>query len=225
MFNVSSNINEVLGYTARLSSQFNFAVASALTETVKTVRNEMPAALDRELHMPTRYTKAGFFFVGARKDALVAHVGIKDAQAKYLHYQIYGGDRFPNRKALKLPGQVKLDDSGNIPRAELRRLIAEAKRVRKASAKRRVGGTSYTGSSKGVFYGKPANRPELPPGIYRRVQTDDKARFLQPLVLFPAQAAKYKPRFDFFGLSDRIARQTFPQALRRTWARALATAR
>lgn len=227
MLNVSHNVREVLSFTDRLSDQYGFAVASALTQTVKTVQAEMPAEIERQLDRPTQFTKRGFFIQAARKDKLLAVVGVKDVQAKYLQYQIYGGDRYPTRKALKLPGQVQLDESGNIPRAELRRLIAEAKRVRKNSRRSKAGYTSYTGSTKGVFYGKPANRPDLPPGIYRRVEAgeDTKSRFLQPLVLFPAQPAHYQERFDFHGISRRIVLRDFDRNLSRAMARAKATAR
>jgi hypothetical protein len=227
MFSVKHNVREVLSFTDRLSSQYEFAVASALTETVKAVQAAMPVELDKALDRPTQFTKRGFFIVPARKDRLVAVVGVKDQQLRYMQFQIYGGDRYPTRKALKLPGEVKLDASGNIPRAELRRLIAEAKRVRKNSRKARAGYTSYTGKSQGVFYGKPANRPELPAGIYRRVESENgqQGRFLQPLVLFPSQPASYEQRFDFFGIAQRLTLQAFRPTLVKAWARAKATAR
>lgn len=227
MLDVSHNVREVLSFTDRLSDQYAFAVASSLTQSVKTVQAEMPGVMTQQLDRPTEFTRRGFFIQSARKDKLLAVVGVKDAQAKYLQFQIYGGDRYPTRKALKLPGQVQLDASGNIPRAELRRLIAEAKRVRKNSRRSKAGYTSNTGRSKGVFYGKPANRPDLPPGIYRRVEAgEDKAsRFLQPLVLFPAQAAHYEERFDFHGAARRIVLRDFDRTLARNFARAKATAR
>lgn len=225
MLNVSHNVRDVLSFTDRLSSQYAFAVASTLTQAVKTVQAEMPGEMDRQLQRPTQFTRRGFFIQSARKDKLLAVVGVKDAQAKYLQFQIYGGDRYPTRKALKLPGQVQLDESGNIPRSELRRLIAEAKRVRKNSRRAKAGYTSNSGRSKGVFYGKPANRPDLPPGIYRRVEAGQDSRFLQPLVLFPAQVAHYEQRFDFHGISRRIVLRDFDRNLARNFARAKATAR
>lgn len=227
MFSVKTNVDEVIGFVDRLGSQYEFAVASALTQTVREIHAALPAEAEKQLDRPTRFTKAGFYFKRAEKQRLVAVVGVKDKQATYLQWQIYGGDRFPTRKALKLPGEIQLDESGNIKRNDLRRLIAEAKRVRKATRSSRAGYTSYTGRSKGVFYGKPANNPQLPLGIYRRVEADNgqQRRLLQPLVLFPEQKASYKVTFDFMGFCQRQAAVRFTPALRQAWARAKATAR
>ena len=221
---VRDNVRQVLSFTDRLSSQYEFAVASALTNTVKAVRDAMPAEAERALDRPTRFTKGAFFFTRAEKRRLVAVVGVKDLQARYLKFQVYGGSRAPTRKALKLPGEIQLDSSGNIPRQALKRLIAEAKRGR-GKARSPGGKSNYKGKADGLFYGKPANQPDLPAGIYRRVGSVRGQGGLEPVVLFPQQPASYKPLFHFHRIAQRIAQRTFEPELRRAWARARATAR
>ena len=218
---LSSNINEVLGWTARLSPQFQFAAAKALTDTAAIVRNSMPAEAELTLDRPTPYTKGGFYSQGARKDKLFSVVGIKDRQAQYLWWQVEGGTRAPARKALKLPQQIDLNEFGNIPPALIRTLIARAKmgkRATKGQAKR------FGVSSKvDLFYGDPAD--SRPPGIYKRVGVGDQAK-LVPLVLFPARSARYVKRpFDFHQHASRVTLREFGPALDRTWKLAMATAR
>lgn len=227
MIKITSNIAQVLSWTDRLSSQYRFAVAMALTETARTVAKRLPEKAEQDLDKPTPFTLRGFFSERATKADLTATVGVKDQQAQYLRYQIYGGDRYPNRKALKLPGEIALDKHGNIPRNQLRRLIAQAKAARRET--RAAGGkTSYSGKSRGIFYGQPSYRPELPPGVYQRVESitsGQKRRLIVPIVLFQATSAHYAKRFDFENEVRRIVQREFDGALRRAWATAHATAR
>jgi hypothetical protein len=221
LINVSSNIKEVLGYTARLSSQFNFAVASALTETVKTVQAAMPAALEEDLQRPTRFTKSGFYITPARKDRLVATVGVKAAQAMYLRWQVDGGMRTPTRQALRLPSQVQVDGFGNIPAGLIRQLVARAKankRTTKTQAQR-----FGVSQQLDLFYGEPGDG--RPAGIYKRVVISATRHQLVPIIVFPKQAARYTQRFDFRGRARRIVQSTFDATLARTWRKAQATAR
>lgn len=228
MLDIRDNIREVLSFVDRVSDQYPFAVASALTGTMRQVRDAMPAEADKAFEGVTPFTRSAFYFQGASKARLVASVGVKDKQARYLVYQIQGGSRYPTRKALKLPGAIRLDERGNIPPTELRRVIAAAKKARVGARNLRAAGkNSYMGESRGMFYGKPANRPDLPPGVYRRVEVKGKggARFLQPLVLFPAMPAKYERRFDFYGIARTLTLRDFDRNLAESFRRAKATAR
>jgi len=58
---LSSNINEVLGWTARLHPQFEFAAAKALTDTVRLVQKALPAEAEQTLDRPVPFTKSGFY--------------------------------------------------------------------------------------------------------------------------------------------------------------------
>lgn len=222
MLSVKDNIAEVLSWTDRLSRQYEFAVASALSETVKTVALAMPAEVDKVFKGgAVPFTRQAFYFTRADKQRLMAEVGIKRLQAEYLGYQVQGGERRPKRQALRLPSVVQLTGQGNLPAGTIGRLIARAKagkRTTKAQAKR-----FGVSSELDLFYGDPGDG--RPVGIYKRVVISATKHQLIPVVVMPKRSARYTVRFDFHGLARRKALAAFEPALRRAWARALATAR
>lgn len=218
---LSSTIPSVIRGTDRFSSQVPFAVASALTATVKAVQAAVPSMLEADLDRPTDFTKRGAFIQPARKDRLQASVGIMPLQAEYLRYQVEGGRRAPKRQALRLPGLLQLDDHGNMPSGTVRRLIARAragKRTTKAQA--RLTGVS---TQLDLFYGEPGDG--RPAGIYKRVVVDATTHRLIPVVVMPKRDAQYQPRFAFHGRARAIVVDEFEQQLAASWRRALATAR
>lgn len=221
MLSVKSNIEQVLSFTERLHRQFPFAVAAALTDSVKAAQGAMPAELEQDLDEPTPFTKGGFYVTPARKDNLVAEVGAKRVQAEYLRYQAEGGVRQPKRKALRLPTAVELNAYGNLPAGTIKQLIARAKAGKRATK----GQARRFGVSQKVdlFYGDPQD--SRPAGIYKRVPIGDGQTRLVPLVVFPQQGARYRPRFDFDGAARREVLRTFGPALQRRWQQALASAR
>lgn len=222
MLNVKDNISEVLRWTDRLSSQYEFAVAVALSDTAKAVAQAMPAAVDKAFKGgAVPFTRSAFYFKRADKIKLTAEVGIKRLQAEYLGWQIEGGDRRPKRQALRLPSVVSLTQQGNLPPGTIGKLIARAKagkRTTKAQAKR-------FGVSTGLdlFYGDPVDG--RPAGIYKRVAISSTQHQLIPVVVMPKVSARYTARFDFYGIAKREALAAFEPALRRAWTKAKATAR
>lgn len=222
MLNLSSNISDVLRWTDRFSAQVPFAVASALTATAKQVAAIMPAAVDQASEGgAVTYTRQAFYVKRAEKAQLVAWVGVKDRQAMYLRYQVRGGERRPARVALRLPGAVQLTAQGNLPSGVIAKLVQRAKagrRATKAQAKR-----FGVSSEVDLFYGEPGDG--RPAGVYKRVVLVDGAHRLVPVVVFPKTSARYRPRFDFFGLAERKARAVFPDELAKAWAKAKATAK
>ena len=222
MISVKDNIREVMSFTDRLGSQYRFAVAKALTDTAReAAREELPKQAERDLDSPTPFTKQGFFFTPARKDSLTAVVGAKDRQSTYLHYQVRGGTRRPNRKALRLPSEVELNQFGNMPKGLVAQLIRRAQEGKRATKTQ----SARFGVSQKVdlFYGDPGD--DRPPGIYKRVPLPGNRNRLVPIVVFPEQPARYSPRFDFAGAVQRTVRTRFVLNLRRAVALARATAR
>lgn len=221
MLSVKSNIDEVLRFTDRFNRNFPFAVASALTDAVKAAQQAMPAELEQDLEDPTLFTKTGFYVTPARKEQLVAAIGVKDKQAEYLRYQVEGGPRQPKRKALRLPTAVELDAHGNVPAGLIRQLVARAKAGKRAtkSQARRFGVSQQVE----LFYGDP--KDDRPAGIYKRVPIGNGQSRLVPLIVMPQQSARYERRFDFEGAARREVLRTFEPALRRRWVQALATSR
>lgn len=222
MLDVRDNVREVLGFTARLSRQFPFAVAKALTDTVREVARELPTELDQAFEGgAVPFTRNAFFTERATKDRLVATIGIKDKQAEYLRYQIRGGSRSPKRKALRLPSEVGLTAQGNLPAGLIAQLVRRAqagKRATKTQAAR-----FGVSQELDLFYGEPGDG--RPAGIYKRVVRTSTQHQLVPLVVFPKQTARYEPRFDFEGEARARVLRKLPGNLRRAWAVAQATAR
>lgn len=222
MLNVKDNVADVLSWTDRLSRQYEFAVAVALTNTARAVARAMPAEVDKAFKGgAVPFTRQAFYFKRAEKTRLTSEVGVKRLQAEYLAYQISGGERRPKRQALRLPSVVTLTQQGNLPPGAIGRLVARArsgKRTTKGQAKR-------FGVSTGLdlFYGEPGDG--RPAGIYKRVVIGGTKHQLVPVVVMPKISAKYEQRFDFYGIARSEAQRAFEPALRQAWARAKATAK
>jgi hypothetical protein len=220
-FNVTSNIDQVLGFTARVHPQFRFALSLGMNTTIRKGRDGAVAALDRQIDKPTPFTRGGFFLVPARKDKLSATVGIKDKQAEYMVYQVEGGTRAPKNVALRLPAAVQLNDYGNLPAGVIKQLIARAQAGKHATKRQ----SKRFGISQelDLFYGDPGDG--RPAGIYKRVVISATRHQLIPIVVFPRKRASYSKRYDFFGAVDAIVRREFPTEAKAAWVRALATAK
>jgi hypothetical protein len=124
--NVSSNVKQVersLNDIAR--KQIPFATARALTTTANLVQaritRELPTIFDR----PTPFTMRAIGVTPATKTNQTAVVFVKDAQAKYLEIEETGGTRTPAGVALVLPGTIKLNMYGNMPKGALQRAKAK----------------------------------------------------------------------------------------------------
>lgn len=203
----------------RARDQVPFAAAKTLTDIAKAAQAEIPTALERSLSQPKPYTKRGTFVSAARKHNLVSTVGFKDRQARYMALQISGGvrkrKRFEERLVeaggrIAVPAKgVRLDQYGNVTKAQLLQI---AKGVRGEGK----------GRAKQFFVGRPGGRRgEEPTGIYARV---DGGKRVVPVMLF-AQRARYRRRFNFVGLVQRVSTRLFAQTFERNLQVALASAR
>jgi hypothetical protein len=182
---------------AGLEKQVKFATAVALTKTALEAKEAMPAAMEKALDKPTPFTKRGIFTRRATPANLEAVVGIMDAQANYLRYQIEGGTRLPGAGGLRLPAAINVDEFGNIPKGLIKKLIAIANKEKKLG---KVKARRIKVSNKvDLFYGDPEDngRRPMPRGIYKRIDLGNGRGQLIPLVVFPVVSAKYRPRFNF----------------------------
>jgi hypothetical protein len=137
--------------------------------------------------------------------------------------QIEGGSRSPGARGIKLPGNVTLDQYGNIPRGLIAKLIAAARSGKYGKAVKTRLGINAKGrapSDLSLFYGQPKGRTDLPVGIYRRMPNG-----LLPVVLFSQKTAKYQPRFKFKELAQRVVKDTFASEFDAALADAMRTAR
>lgn len=220
-------LEAVKAHLTGYAKQVRFATAKALTDVAGEVKRALPAELEQDLDRPTEFTKRGIFVKPARRDDLQAIVGFMPAQAKYLVYQVEGGERRPTRKALRLPSNVQLDASGNLPPRTIQQLVAAARAGRFGKVVQRRIGIEANRRKRGeardsLFYGKPRGLP-WPVGIYRRVP--GRPGKLIPIIVFPERSARYRPRLRLFELADRVVAQQWPVKFRQALDYALATAR
>ena len=127
-FTVKTNVDQVMrGLEGKLREQIPFATAKALTQTAKDVQRAESAEIGKVFDRPSPFTRGAVGITPATKQSLSAKVFLKDIQAAYLKLQVEGGQRFPKRRALVLPGSgLRLNQYGNIPRGKVKALLARA---------------------------------------------------------------------------------------------------
>ena len=194
---------------AKLIKQVPFALSQALNDTALDVKAAEEDELGVVLDNPTPFTRRGFFVKRSSKRKLVAKVGVKSIQAKYLRYQVEGGTRRPNGKALLVPQKARLNQYGNLPKGS----------VARSKAKK----TTFV-----VSRGAKAAE-HLRPGVYQRPKrlakgSKREAKKLKQLVSFEASAT-YKPKFDPVSVARRVLRKRLKSHFSRRFAQAMATAR
>lgn len=208
-----------------MGKQINFAASRALNAVGKKGAEAMPAEMERTLDNPTPFTKRGFRVLKyASKTSLSVTVGFMTAQEKYMQFATDGGVRQPGPGGLKLPGAIKLNSFGNIPKGIIGQLIAVANKERKLG---KVKARRVAVSNKvDLFYGDPIDHggKPMPRGIYKRVIAGAESRLI-PLVVFPVTPAKYKPRLDPRAKIEAVVKAEWPSMFDSALADAVRTAR
>ncbi len=229
---VQTNRTQLMAALRGQQKQVDFAIAMALTKTAKQIQQAMPAALDETFDRPTPFTKRGTYLKAARRDSLVAEVGFRDIQAKYLKLQAEGGQYTPGEAGIKLPGNVQLNTFGNIPRGLIDRLKAAAENGQLSAAIARrlnVQGNRRKGAAPlQLFFGIPRGRgwEDAPLGIWRRVPGVAGAPGkLIPVIVFEDTPAQYKRRLDMEAIASPVVEREFAKNLNEAVRRALSTAR
>lgn len=212
-----TGVRELLGRMDDLGKkQMSFAVAKAMTLTVRQAASAETAHINDVFDKPTPFTKRAIGFTPANKVDLTATVFVKDAQAKYLQAEAEGGTRefktFEERFAtsagpmVALPGRgMQLNQYGNITKAKIKRIAADVN-------------TNVT--AKRFFRGVPKGH-SLPDGIYARVNEN---YHIVPLLVFATQAS-YKKRFNFTAIGKDTITAQFETNLVAAWGQAVKTAR
>lgn len=118
-----------------------------------------------------------------------------------------------------VPGEcAKLDRAGNHSVGEIRQILSwfdvaervagstqnmgEAGRAKKRKGTKRKRGFEYFAVEPGQTR-RGGGRQALHPGIYRRTFFGFGLRTLDPILIF-VRKASYKPRFDFYGVANRV---------------------
>ncbi len=200
MLLLSSNTKDVSRELGRLvREQMPFATALALTETARDIETNVNKRIGRAFDRPTPFTKRAVYVQRATKAQLVATMGIKDKQAEYLGIQETGGERLPERRALVLPSQARVNQYGNIPRKAVARALSRP--------------DTFSGKVGGVA------------GVWQRTKAGRKGkRSAKRLYAYEAKA-RYQPRFGFLDTAAKTAEARFPTQFWRALARAISTAK
>ena len=230
--NITVSITGLQGLGAAIDRQSRFAAAVALTKTAQGIRKALPGKLDKVFDRPTTFTKQGTYLKAARRDELVAEVGFRPIQSKYLRLQAEGGIYMPREGGIRLPGNIQLNAFGNIPRGTIAKLKAAAEngQLSAALAKRlNAQGNRRKGAKPlQLFFGVPRGRgwDNAPLGIWRRVPgADGGAGKLIPVIVFEDTPAKYQRRLDLVDIARPIVAQRFQANLSAALTNAMRTAR
>jgi hypothetical protein len=159
---------------------------------------------------------------------------------KYLQPNIEGGGRRVKRMEealraagalpdgwLTVPGQgAKLDAYGNVSKGQVVQVLSQLRlqllsgssRNASFNARKQITAQRKAG---GRFFVVNPGEGKLQPGVYQR---EFIGRNITPVFIF-VRSANYKRRFDFDGLSRRVADATLPQEIDRALADSLADLR
>lgn len=179
------------------------AVPTALNKTALDVREAIVNAMRQEFDRPTPFTLRAFRIANATAANPVATVYAMPMQARYLLWQIEGGDRnskgfekrlqlFGGEAAIPVAG-AKLNAYGNMSLAFIRRATASG--------------------DKRFFTGTPRNHDGSGDGVWMR-----KAGGLVQVMKFQPDA-RYKQRLDMEGVAARTVGQRFQFQLMKALAR------
>lgn len=222
MFELKPNdasLNEAIN---SMQKQIRFASMVAVNRTAGVVKRELQQEMVRVFDRPTPFTIDSIRIIPATKANLQASIGVKDSSLKILEPEIYGGNRHHTNFETSLlskgrlqggwfgvPGpNAQLDQYGNQKLGQ----IAPAE-VGLPNRSRRNG--ARTNRSKYVVM-KPGRKKR--PGLYVR-----KGRSINRLLTF-VPSVKYRKRFDFFEVSDRVVRREIGAQFSKALQEALATA-
>ena len=187
---VQSNIRQVTRFLDDVQKkQIPFAASRALNDIAfKVSRREMPELAQRVFDKgATSFTKRGFKYKKSNKRDLTAIVFIDEQQGEYMKFQVAGGTRFPNKKALLIStDQSKLNRYGNFTQAQLARIINDKQKFFKGIPKGRSG-KNYEGIWE--RYGRAASATSGGKRIRMVARYADKAQY-RPLFPFGKHTEK-----------------------------------
>lgn len=230
MIKVSVNVDLSKAYTKLdlfSTSQVPYATALALTRTAQNVKAALISGMSEAFEKPTSYTLNALQVTRAEKkdENPTAYVGIKNADSgsgaiRWLRPEVFGGQRsyaieallrplgLPPNGLYAVPGdKAKQTASGGFDINWFRSLVADIEsqgvtqsrgtvtKTVKGTGRKRAGTLQYV-----VLLEKSG---KLLPGIYGR-----RGRGIYPFVLFVTRP-RYKAKFDFFGIGQRVATETF----------------
>ncbi|HGF5589030.1 hypothetical protein ACIAGK_26015 [Klebsiella quasipneumoniae subsp. similipneumoniae] len=204
-----------------LQKQIPFAIARAMTSTVRQIEQAEKTAIQRKLNA-TPFTVNSVKSKGATKNNLVAKVFVQDKIAEYLEPFETGGMHKLQHKAKLVPHAIKLNKYGNIPRNKLEQLKAKPD-VFIGRAKIKGGGDGIDGVWQRK---KPRNKRKT-----RRARSPNGTR--QPrlktrppkLLIGFGDALPVQAELGYISRAEMMAKNILPKELNKAIAEALRTAK
>lgn len=228
--------------------QIPYATQLALNETAKYVAAKLSQAMDTAFDRPTPYTKSAFYIKYARKDLLVASIGIKDTTFKgnpavrYLFPEISGGARnlkgfekllqrsgvMPNGWYAIPASGAPLDAYGNVSGGTINKILSQLQSARDSQANESPAMRTKRNRTRRMgryFAVMPATeKGKLKPGIYERLGSTFGSA-IRLMFIYSSKAPSYSGRYDFYGLAKTIAQERYPIEAGIAMEHAIATAR
>ena len=195
--NVETDIKAAVRQLKRVGERnIPMAIAQSLTGTAVHLRKVQMRTMSKHIDRPTPFTKKGILYQRAewrdyKRGTMYARVFVNKPQSKYLKYQVYGGTRNPPKRVNVVPGRSIKLN----PYGNLSETYIKTQMGKPNTFVDKIDGIS---------------------GIWQRYKT----RPAKLLVLFTG-ATRYKPRWPFFRISDRIVARELPKQLNRAVRRAL----
>lgn len=193
-------------------------------------RNEM----QRVFRNPVPFTLNSIFYTKSDKQKLYSYIGVKEfgskgnAASKYLYPQVKEqgtgtksvyDTRFSKALghrgftpsgsymlAIKKSDAARLNSYGNISPGQYTQVLFAIGAYNNDTFTGRRYAEAKRGPKKEYFMAKPGNRSGLKPGIYRR-----SGRSIDMLFKYFPTRPRVNTRYDFYGLTDRVAQAEFPK--------------
>ena len=188
---IKDNIKEVTKQLSRVQkNQIPFAAMLTINELAKDLSKKggtgvIGKATGKKFKKKsgtgaTKFTKRNFFYKQATKQSLTATVYWDDRNADYMKFMVFGGTRFPAKRALAIPtkhANKHLNSFGNFRKGAINTLLSDKSKYFKGTPK----GSRF--DSEGVWerYGR---------------KTKKGGQKIRMLVAFEKEA-KYKSLFPF----------------------------
>lgn len=221
---VSIDTSELRALKARIANirteQIPYATSRAINDVARQVQSAFSAELTAKLDKPKPFTtNAPTFLLPATKTELVAEVGLKDAQARYLAPLLTGGSRIQKPVEQRFMGRyfvpsriMPKDAYGNVSKANLLALLKAA--------------STKDGAWKGRRVIVIARNASASPGVYwgNKVRGRGKGK-LEPLLLFVDGPPRYRKRLSLRETAQQVVRAQFPDLFMAAYKRAVETAK
>lgn len=218
-------------------------------ETGKAMREDWSRLAQRVFDRPTKFTISSprYKLVGG---TYAVDVFIRDEAlngtppAKYLLAQVEGGTRRPKRVEQRMryagilpagmfavPGKgAQLDVYGNLPGSQINKVLSQLgarfdplQNETDVSRQRRRRREAKKQQRRGDYFAVKQRRGRMLPGVYQRVTTGFGST-VRSILIF-VNKVTYRPRYDIFGLAQRLYARQFPFHFNRELAKAVQTSR